>query len=87
MARVKFDPYNRLYGATATPIRLIAKDPLSDMAHTVAVYSALRAPPRWRRWIDRNAQEQLDALPALKRGPRITDGLHIASIERLRRSR
>ena len=76
------DPYNRLYGATATPIRPIAKDPLSDMAHAVAVICDMR-----RHDGDGGStetpKEQLDALPALKEA-RASLTAYIASIERLR---
>ena len=76
------DPYNRLYGATATPIRPIAKDPLSDMAHAVAVICDMR-----RHDGDGGStetpKEQLDALPALKEA-RASLTVYIASIERLR---
>ena len=61
---------------------LIAKDPLSDMAHAVAVICDMR-----RHDGDGGStetpKEQLDALPALKEA-RASLTAYIASIERLR---
>jgi hypothetical protein len=76
------DPYNALYGATASPRTPDDTDPLAHMAHAVATLCDMRRAdsPGGK---SETPKERLDALPVLREARRSHDA-HIAGIEKLR---
>ena len=76
------DPYNGLYGATATPVQKATDDPLCHLARAVSTICDMRCPDGPRGAVEL-PKEKLDALPAL-RAARASLDSYIAGIERLR---
>lgn len=76
------DPYNNLYGATATLVERDCEDPLAHLAKAVSSICDMRCPnsPGGARELP---QEQLAALPSL-RAARASLDAYIARIETLR---
>ncbi len=76
------DPYNGLYGATATPVQKATDDPLCHLARAVSTICDMRCPDGPGGAVEL-PKEKLDALPAL-RAARASLDSYIAGIERLR---
>ncbi len=76
------NPYNALYGATATSVQRETEDPLCHMARAVSRMCDMRCPDG-PGGATETPKELLDALPDLKRARAALDGL-IARTERLR---
>lgn len=76
------DPYNALYGATATPIERETSDPLCHMAKAVSAICDMRCPDGPGGVVEMPT-EKLNALPTLRRARASLDA-YIASIEKLR---
>jgi len=76
------NPYNALYGATATAVRAETEDPLCHMARAVSRICDMRCPDG-PGGATETPKELLDALPDLKRARAALDGL-IARTEKLR---
>ena len=76
------DPYNALYGATASPVLRETEDPLCHMARMVTRLCDMRCPDGPGGAVE-TPKELLDALPDMKRARAALDGL-IARTERLR---
>ncbi len=76
------DPYNGLYGATATPVQKATDDPLCHLARAVSTICDMRCPDGPGGSVEL-PKEKLDALPAL-RAARASLDSYIAGIERLR---
>lgn len=76
------DPYNGLYGATATPVQKATDDPLCHLARAVSTICDMRCPDGPGGVVEL-PKEKLDALPAL-RAARASLDSYIAGIERLR---
>ena len=79
---VYVNPYNALYGATATPVRPDTEDPLCHLARAVALICEMRSPDSDGGTVE-TPKELLDALPDMKRARAALDGL-IARTEKLR---
>lgn len=76
------NPYNGLYGATATPVQKASDDPLCHLARAVSTICDMRCPDGPGGAVEL-PKEKLDALPAL-RAARASLDSYIAGIERLR---
>lgn len=76
------NPYNALYGATATPVHKASEDPLCHLARAVSTICDMRCPDGPGGAIEL-PKEKLDALPAL-RAARASLDSYIAGIEKLR---
>lgn len=76
------DPYNGLYGATASPTIKASEDPLCNLAQAVALLCEARRPDGDGGAVE-TPKELLDMLPILRRSRGSLDGF-IASIEKLR---
>lgn len=76
------NPYNSLYGATATPVQKATDDPLCHLARAVSTICDMRCPDGPGGVVEL-PKEKLDALPAL-RAARASLDSYIAGIERLR---
>ena len=76
------NPYNALYGATATAVPRETEDPLCHMARAVSRICDMRCPDG-PGGATETPKELLDALPDLKRARAALDGL-IARTEKLR---
>jgi len=76
------NPYNALYGATATRVCAPTEDPLCHMARAVSRMCDMRCPDG-PGGATETPKELLDALPDMKRARAALDGL-IARTERLR---
>jgi transcriptional regulator with XRE-family HTH domain len=76
------NPYNALYGATATAVRPDSEDPLCHLARAVALICEMRTPDSDGGVIE-TPKELLDALPDMKRARTALDGM-IARTEKLR---
>lgn len=76
------DPYNNLYGATATLVNRDSVDPLAHMAKAVSQICDMRC-PNGPGGVRELPQEQFEALPDL-RAAYASLGAYIGRIERLR---
>ena len=76
------DPYNGLYGATATLISHKAQDPLPDLAKAVSTLCDMRC-PNSDGGTTETPKELLDALPVLRKSRASLDAL-IGRIEGMR---
>lgn len=76
------NPYNALYGATATAIQAETSDPLCHLARAVTRICDMRCPDGPGGAVE-TPKELLDALPDMKRARAALDGL-IARTEKLR---
>lgn len=76
------NPYNSLYGATATAVQKAATDPLCHLAKAVSSICDMRCPNGPGGAIEM-PKEKMDALPTL-RAARASLDSYIAGIERLR---
>lgn len=76
------DPYNALYGATATPVQKTTDDPLCHLAKAVSTICDMRCPTGPGGMVEM-PKEKLDALPTL-RAARASLDAYIAGIEGLR---
>lgn len=76
------NPYNALYGATATPVQAETSDPLCHLARAVTRICDMRCPDGPGGAVE-TPKELLDALPDMKRARAALDGL-IARTEKLR---